>query len=104
MLWWRDRPLGAAAGLTVGIVLVAGGLWTPRRLGPIRRGWMTLAALLARVTTPIVLGVVYFGIFTSVAVLRRWTSGGRRTRRGNPETSWENHAGDAAPSSMEHQF
>jgi hypothetical protein len=40
-------------------------------LAPLNRAWMKLAELLHRVVSPVVLGVIYFGVFTPVGVAMR---------------------------------
>ena len=60
---WVLGSLGAALGL--------GGLLIPGHLGPVYRGWMQLAHLLSKVTTPLVLGVVYFGVITPAGFFMR---------------------------------
>jgi|SRR5688500_3524091 len=40
-------------------------------LTPLNRAWMKLGELLGRVVSPIVLGVVFYGVFTPVALVMR---------------------------------
>ena len=40
-------------------------------LTPVNRAWMKLGELLGRVVSPIVLGVIFFAVFTPVGVLMR---------------------------------
>jgi hypothetical protein len=40
-------------------------------LTPLNRAWMKFGELLGRVVSPIVLGVIFFGIFTPVGVVMR---------------------------------
>ncbi len=49
-----------------GLALVAPGV-----LGPVYQAWMRLALLLNRVTTPLVLGVIFFAVFTPVALVMK---------------------------------
>ena len=51
--------------------LILGGLLAPRLLGPIYRAWMGLAHLLSKVTTPVFMGIVYFGVLTPTGLLMR---------------------------------
>ena len=53
VLWWRGQGLAPTIAATLGTALVAGGLLVPGRLGPVYRGWMGLAVLLSKVTTPV---------------------------------------------------
>ncbi len=64
--YWPPRVLAGVGGL-----LLVLGVLVPGRLGPVYRGWMGLAHLLSRVTTPIFLGVVYFLVMTPIGLLRR---------------------------------
>src|SRR2546422_9623555 len=41
-------------------------------LTPLNRAWMKLGELLGRVVSPVVLGVIFFGIFTPVGAAMRW--------------------------------
>lgn len=53
--------------LATAIVTIAKDSW----LTPLNRGWMKLGELLGRVVSPIVLGAVFFGLFTPVGLLMR---------------------------------
>lgn len=69
--WWRDHPLLAFGLGAVGGALAIAGLVVPTGLGPVERGWMRLADLLSTVTTPVVMGAIYFLVVTPVGMLRR---------------------------------
>jgi hypothetical protein len=46
-------------------------LWVPRILRPLNRIWLKIGLLLNKVVSPIVLGIVFFGVLTPLgAVLR----------------------------------
>lgn len=49
--WWL---------LAIGLVLFAFGLVAPRWLDPVNRLWFRLGLLLARITNPVVMGVMFF--------------------------------------------
>jgi hypothetical protein len=40
-------------------------------LAPLNRAWMAFGAVLHRVVSPVVLGIIYFGVFTPVAYVMR---------------------------------
>lgn len=56
---------------TVFAVLAAWALLAPRTLKPLYRGWMLAGMLLGRVTTPIILTLVYFVVFVPAALVMR---------------------------------
>ena len=56
----------ALAGL-IAIVTLTRAEW----LAPAKHAWMKLGDLLGRIVSPIVMGVIYFGIFTPVAFAMR---------------------------------
>ncbi len=60
--WW---PWAIAAPLwLLGIV-------RPAWLRPVYRGWMRFGLLASRVMTPLILGIVFFGMITPMALVRR---------------------------------
>jgi hypothetical protein len=68
---WRDRDTVAMVAGGMGGVLAGLGAVAPTLLGPAYRGWMGLALLLSRVTTPIFMGIVYFVVITPIALIMR---------------------------------
>jgi hypothetical protein len=71
-LSWRRGHLVVGPGLAgLGAALGLCGLLAPARLGPVYRGWMRFGRLLSALTTPLVLGLVYFGVITPIGVLMR---------------------------------
>jgi len=71
VLVWRDRDLLARLAGGVGLLLFAAGLVAPGRLGPVYRGWMAVAEAISKVTTPIFMAIVYFGVLSPTALLMR---------------------------------
>lgn len=68
----RNRPFLVVAVIgVVGALLSITGLAMPARLAPFYRVWMGIAAVLSRVTTPIVMAIMYFVMITPIAILRR---------------------------------
>ena len=49
--------------------LAVWGLVAPRTLMPVYVGWMTLALLINRITTPIILGVVFYLFLSPMAIV-----------------------------------
>lgn len=101
VLAWRGRGPVAAGLAGVAALLFVAGVLVPTRLGPVQRAWMGLAHALSRVTTPVVLGVVYFGVLTPAGWLRRRLGGDPLRRRG--ETCWVERRGGGR-SELRRQF
>jgi hypothetical protein len=68
---WRGHPREALAPGGLGGILLVTALLVPARLGPVYRVWMGLAAAMAKITTPLVMGIVYFGLVTPIGALLR---------------------------------
>ena len=69
--WWRAGENLAPALLTIGTLLVLSGLVAPTRLGGLYRAWMGLALLISRVTTPIIMALLFFGVILPVGLVMR---------------------------------
>jgi hypothetical protein len=71
LAWWHgnDRAAYAFVGMAVlvGLVTLVHADW----LEPFNRAWMWLAYALNKVVSPVVLGVMYFGVITPFALLMR---------------------------------
>jgi len=91
--WWfyAGRWKVVATGfLALGPALVILGLLFPRALVIANRAWMALARLLSLFTTPIVLAIVFFGIFMPVGAIKRLFGWDPLRRRASPATSYWN--------------
>jgi hypothetical protein len=75
MLGW-----GLALGALMALVTVAREAW----LTPLNRAWMRLGELMGRVVNPLVLGAIYFGIFTPVGLAMRLLGRDAMCRRFDP--------------------
>ena len=69
--WWRGHHYPVYVLAALGGVLILGGLLIPRQLGPVERGWMQLAVLISKVTTPVFMGVVYFLVLFPIGLVMR---------------------------------
>ena len=63
---YKSRPHFLVPLVASSLFLVAT-LAFPRALHPLNVAWMRLAAVLNRIVSPIVMGVIYFGLLTPVA-------------------------------------
>lgn len=74
--WWlyHDKWRSAAFGFVgIGALLIVLGLLLPRGLVIPNRAWMSLAGALSLVTTPIILGIIFFTIFLPIGFFKRLT-------------------------------
>ena len=102
---WRGRPLAAQLfGLVGGTLLVLGAV-LPTVLLPVRRAWMAMALVISKVTTPILLGVMYFGVITPLGVVRRLLGRDPIRARRSDRSFWVDRSSvGRQPTDMERQF
>ena len=103
--WWRGHPWLMNGFGTLGGLLILAGLIVPTYLGPVERAWMALAHAISRVTTPIVMAVMYFVVLTPVGLLRRSVAGNSLMHAETATGFWKPRpAGSRRSASMERQF
>jgi hypothetical protein len=103
--WWRGNPIATNVLAGLGGVLVLAALIMPAYLGPVERGWMKLAHLISKVTTPIVMGVMYLGVITPIGALRRAMGGNALVHAEQEHGFWRTRAvGARRSASMQRQF
>ena len=103
--WWRGHPMTTTVFGVLGTVLLLAGLLIPTFLGPVERAWMSVAHAISRVTTPIVMAVIYFAVLTPVGLLRRTIGSNPLTNVELDSTFWQHRPPNARRSaSMERQF
>ena len=66
-------------------VLAVWALAAPATLGPVYRAWMRMARAISRVTTPIILGLVFLVVFVPIGLLFRVFSRDPLRRRFEPD-------------------
>ena len=96
-----NRNVGVGLGI-LGTTLAGAGVVIPTLLGPVQRGWMRLAHLISKVTTPIVMSAIYFLVLTPVGLVRRATGTNTVARTRKSETYWVTRTRQST--SMERQF
>jgi hypothetical protein len=97
---WRNAHRLEVISLAIAFVSVLAAVLIPGRLTPVRKAWMKIGELIGRVTTPVLLGAIYYLIFTPIGVVRRVLSP-RRSRAGS---NWHPRPPLPPPSRMERQF
>lgn len=68
---WRGHDTAPMILAGLGGLLVMAGLAIPSLLGPVFRGWMAFGLLLSKVTTPILMGLIYFVVITPMGLAMR---------------------------------
>jgi hypothetical protein len=103
--WWRDHPTTTMVLGSLGGLLAVAGLALPKRLGPVERAWMGLAHAISKVTTPIVMGVMYLLVLAPIGWVRRTVGGNPMAHAEQGRSFWHQRAADARRSkSMRRQF
>lgn len=78
----RHHPVRGWAAVLSGLFCLAA-LAAPAILAPLNRAWTALGGLLHRITNPIILGILFYLVFTPLGwLLRRM---GKSVLRSNPE-------------------
>ena len=94
LVWRAHVPLAVGAGVLGGALLLAA-LVAPTALVPVERGWMAFAHAVSKVTTPIVMGVVYFIVVAPIGVLMRLV-GHHPLRHGAEGSRWVSRSAEGA--------
>jgi hypothetical protein len=103
LVWWRGHSAAwKVLGVLGGALLIAGVL-VPTRLGPVQRGWMGLARMLSKVTTPIAMGFVWLLVVTPTALIMR-ALGRRPLRHAEKDGSFWAPPQSGGRSDMKRQF
>jgi len=102
--YWRDHAAVAIASATVGMALVVAGVVVPGHLGSVHRAWMRLAELISSVTTPIIMGLLYFAVLTPAGWLRRSVAHSPMRRASGSTTFWVARDASTRRSDLTHQF
>tara|TARA_B100000780_G_scaffold235275_1_gene175858 strand:- start:3393 stop:3791 length:399 start_codon:yes stop_codon:yes gene_type:complete len=72
---------------------------------PLNKLWIRFGLLLGMIVSPIVLGVIFFGIFTPIAVLMRMNGRDElRLKFNNKASHWISRNSPIQPESFKHQF
>jgi uncharacterized membrane protein YhhN len=95
--------MGSVAGV-VGTGLVVAGLAVPTWLGPVYRGWMAFALAISKVTTPILMGAIYFLVLTPTGLLARLFGHRPLSRPRGTATYWQSRPAGSRRGDMDHQF
>jgi hypothetical protein len=102
----HHRKLRGWALLVAAIILVVS-LVRPSLLKYPNRAWTLLGLLLSKIVNPIVMGILFYGVITPIAWIRRSAGGDSMRLRFDPQTNsyWQVRTPPGpAPESMANQF
>jgi hypothetical protein len=85
--WLLERPIPRWPWVIAG-VLAAWGLAAPQSLRPVYRGWMWIGLMLSKVTTPLIMGIVFFLVITPMGLARRLSGKDSLARHFEPTGSY----------------
>jgi hypothetical protein len=104
---WHFGKSWFAWPLAIGAAFAACATLRPALLAPLNRLWMALGHLLGRIVSPIVMGLIYFGVVTPIAIIARWRGVDPMKRRFDPAATsyWiERRPPGPDPATMERQW
>ena len=86
-------------------VILATTLTKPDLLSPLNSLWMRLGRLLGLIVSPIVLGIIFFGLFTPIALVMRISGRDElRVRIKDRKSYWISRDEPSQPDSFDRQF
>jgi hypothetical protein len=86
--FWRGHPRVFMVLAALGTTLVLAALLVPTALRATDAAWMRLALVISRVTTPLLMGVIYFVVLTPVGFVRRRFGGNPLVHRAGVHGLW----------------
>jgi ABC-type uncharacterized transport system permease subunit len=101
--WWRHRTTVGVILASLGLAFILAAVLIPDVLPPVHRVWMKGAEALSRITTPIILGVIYFLVITPVGIVMRAVGRDPLTSPRRGESVWSSR-GRASRSDLRRQF
>lgn len=102
--WLLERPIPDWP-LLIGGVLVLWGLVLPASLGPVYRGWMRFGLVMSKITTPVLMTVIFVLVIVPVAlVLRLLKKDPMRRKLDRDASSYREQGGDAKTGSMDKPY
>jgi hypothetical protein len=104
LLWRRGHGTGGIVAAALAGALLLAGLAAPTRLGPVYRGWMALAHAISKVTTPVVMSIIFFLVLTPAGLLARLAGHRPLLRKSQADTYWHSRPAGERRGDMNHQF
>jgi hypothetical protein len=104
LLRWRGAETVPIVFAVLGGALLAAGLVVPSKLGPVQRGWMAMALAISRVTTPILMAVVYYLTVLPIGLFMRAVGRNPLVRAERAGGFWVERPAEGRRSDLERQF
>ena len=104
LLAWRERRTATVVFGMLGVTLALAGLLIPARLGGVHRAWMGIALAISSVTTPLFMGIVYFGLLTPIALVLRLLGRAPLRQSRDAKSYWRDRPPGARRSDLRRQF
>ncbi|MBX9607225.1 MAG: hypothetical protein K2Y51_13455 [Gammaproteobacteria bacterium] len=104
--YWNGRGPVAMAALVVAVLFAGVTLLAPQALTRLNRLWYDLGMLLGKITSPVVLGVIFFALITPVALaLRLFGRDYLKMKKRSVESYWVDRSPPGPPSdSFKNQY
>ena len=99
--YWKGNSRVATVSATLAVIALLAALLVPGRLEPVREAWMGLGEAIGKVTTPVLLAIVYYGLVTPIGLLRRLV---RSLHRSSAEHGWYRRTPLPPRERLERQF
>ncbi|MFD1701699.1 SxtJ family membrane protein [Methylopila henanensis] len=105
-LWWRGHPVGAGAAGVASAACVACAYLAPAALRPLNLVWLKFGLLLHKVVNPIIMGGLFFLVFTPMGYVMRRAGKDFLGLKRNPEATsyWVRRDATLPLGSMKKQF
>ncbi len=101
--WLIERPIPTWPWVIAGVL----GIWgiaAPTSLRPVYRGWMKFGLLLSKITTPIIMGLVFYLMITPMGLVRRLTGNDSLARRFDTGPTYRVPTEKRPPKNLERPF
>jgi hypothetical protein len=102
--WWRGGLLATRIFGAIGVALIFAGVIAPTALGPVNRAWMGLAERMSKITTPIVMGLLFYLVITPVGLLMRLFGNRPLDHRSPRDSFWIERASGARRSALDRPY
>jgi hypothetical protein len=105
-VWWRkDMPVLALVFLAGSAAFAGAGFFAPAALRPLNLVWLKFGLLLHKVVNPIVMGLLFFAVFTPMGMLMRLLGKDFLRLKARQESYWISRLDDGSQQgSMRNQF